>query len=384
MNDIYQRPGSSGNDRWIGRILAGYKMMDPSFASLPPHFTAAKSLEFTDDFWSSLIIGFDLLPTNFRPVLPFLLASLVKHFDWLDKTLLKKHPLRTTRVWTTGVLKTLEEDVCGGVLENKTTGLCATGLTTGLYTMYRLIDLESRSTRALTNKQIQDAQQIAPAWAIQMQKSIEDKINVELAEMRRQLASQAPAIVTNSHSDLAVVADSPMVLEELADVQRKSDDAGATTVYLWKAASEPQARWRHVKQDYTAFETGSVINMFFLWFEGNSTLGYGPYRRFDSKVDFVNCPKTSGANFSKTRTVMEEILKYADETPGVTLYKLLSSNHQKCVQVVELGYSRLALACFPDFNGKQLSVARICDGISEMKTVQKRKRPLETVPQPAA
>ena len=108
QGDVYYGYVPEG-DQLIGRVLSGLPMSSPNFAILPPMFrggileeTVMKALRL-------------LFPTYMKPagegegaaqrgvparILSFCLASVVFHYEWLDKTLVNDHPLRTTPLFT--------------------------------------------------------------------------------------------------------------------------------------------------------------------------------------------------------------------------------------------------------------------------------------------
>jgi hypothetical protein len=70
-----------GGDNLCGRICSLLNMNNLSFADLPPSFT-------TDPLpieeWENIMPGYSTyFPDKFRPIFPFLLASLLHHKQWL-------------------------------------------------------------------------------------------------------------------------------------------------------------------------------------------------------------------------------------------------------------------------------------------------------------
>jgi hypothetical protein len=130
---------SDGGDQLCGRIAAGLNFNGGStFAVLPPHFASASVL--TEQQWQDICPQYEEYPESFQACLPYLLASLVHHYDWLHekdstgklKNIAPEHPFFQSRVYTSGVLPTLR----GAVIANITSGRCeVTGMTaTGIPT----------------------------------------------------------------------------------------------------------------------------------------------------------------------------------------------------------------------------------------------------------
>lgn len=119
---------SQGGDQHVGRAACGLCPLDQTFATLPPHFDIRNRDALNERYWRVLTAETESLTLGFKSVIPFLLASLVFHRDWLEKTLHSSHPLKSSRVWTTGILTELKDQVLTGVYQHPTSGLKATGI----------------------------------------------------------------------------------------------------------------------------------------------------------------------------------------------------------------------------------------------------------------
>ena len=117
-----------GQDQLCGRTAALLDINHEDFAALPPHFDLSTPVLSADE-WAEILPEFSSYPEQFRQAVPFLLASIVYHHQWLTDNLPSNHPLFTSRVWTTPRFGELKSRVHAGVLKNKTTGLMATGYT---------------------------------------------------------------------------------------------------------------------------------------------------------------------------------------------------------------------------------------------------------------
>ena len=118
-----------GNDQLCGRAATGLSITDVAFADLPPHFDLSEGAVLTVAQWEDILPGYSTyFPQSFRQVLPFLLASIVYHKDYLRETLHASHPLFLTRLWTSGVLDTLSAKVYSGNGKHPVTHMTATGI----------------------------------------------------------------------------------------------------------------------------------------------------------------------------------------------------------------------------------------------------------------
>ena len=92
VQDRYLFAGAGG-DQLTGRVLSGLPFNDSSFSSLPPHF-GKDGLDRIQ--WALILPLYARLPETFKRALPFLLASICYHEQWLRSTLPTHHPLFAT------------------------------------------------------------------------------------------------------------------------------------------------------------------------------------------------------------------------------------------------------------------------------------------------
>lgn len=118
-----------GGDQLCGIAATGLTMTSTEFACLPPHFNASDGSVLTVAEWEDIVPGFSTyFPSHFRPVIPYLLASVIFHKEWLVETLPLQHPLFNSRLWTSGVMDRLSSKVLSGNGRNEISGLTATGI----------------------------------------------------------------------------------------------------------------------------------------------------------------------------------------------------------------------------------------------------------------
>lgn len=133
---------AEGSDQVCGRAATGLPLTDPSFATLPPHF---HDVVLTLAEWEEILPGYTTFyPESFRQVIPYLLASLTYHKNYLENCLPKNHPLFYQRVWTSGIMNRLSSQVYAGVGRNPITKLVATGIPPHILLANRVVELESR------------------------------------------------------------------------------------------------------------------------------------------------------------------------------------------------------------------------------------------------
>lgn len=95
--------------------------------------------------WEDILPGYlTFYPSCFRQVIPYLLASLIYHMDYLVVTLPKDHPLFIQRVWTSGIMKRLKDKVLSGCGRNEQSKMFATGIPPHIILANQIIILENR------------------------------------------------------------------------------------------------------------------------------------------------------------------------------------------------------------------------------------------------
>lgn len=103
-------------------------------------------MQITLEQWNVMLPGSERYPFNFRSVLPWLLASLCYHRDWLRKNLPAGHSLFSSPVFTQGHVDRLASSLMSplGLGRCEATGLQATGIPSHLSITGRLSTLERK------------------------------------------------------------------------------------------------------------------------------------------------------------------------------------------------------------------------------------------------
>lgn len=116
-----------GADQYCGRTAAGLPLYSTQFTVLPPHFDDAGLLSIEQ--LSELHVEYQQMTQSFKECMPFLLASLLFHEEWLEAHLHPSHPLFNTFLWKSSDLRAeLKEHVVVGCFECPRTGMKATGV----------------------------------------------------------------------------------------------------------------------------------------------------------------------------------------------------------------------------------------------------------------
>ena len=124
VQDRYLFAGEGG-DQLTGRALSGLPFNDSTFATLPPHFDPDK-LQLIR--WSAVLPLYEQLPETFKRTLPFLLAAICYHEQWLRATLPTGHPLFSSYLFASGDVQNFKPYVLTGRGHCPITDMSATGI----------------------------------------------------------------------------------------------------------------------------------------------------------------------------------------------------------------------------------------------------------------
>ena len=115
--------------RLCGRMVVGLDFNSISFAVLPPQFNTATSALLSDEFWRTILPNFDSLPTPFKSCLPYLLASVLYHEDFLRSKFPAAHSLWSAPVFANNPMyDQLKRGLLLGVGYCEDTHMSATGI----------------------------------------------------------------------------------------------------------------------------------------------------------------------------------------------------------------------------------------------------------------
>ena len=133
-----------GGDQFVGRCAAGLDVTNCNFSVLPPHFDISDGPVLSLEEWNVLLPGYSTFyPDEFRTVIPFLLASIVYHKNFLNENLSSNHPLKLSRLWTSGTIDKLSSKVIIGQDRNQISRMSATGIPPHIALSNRIVALES-------------------------------------------------------------------------------------------------------------------------------------------------------------------------------------------------------------------------------------------------
>jgi hypothetical protein len=271
---------------------------DYSFSVLPPHFNEVNGPVLTVEEWEEILPGYTTFyPSGFRVALPYLLASLSYHQEWLQSTLSPRHPLFLQRVWRDGVLPRVAPFVCSGLMKNLETGLRATGVPPSVVLCGRMLSLEEKmiGLRECLLDRISDLPTELKTLLIDsfevngVRPLTSNEIHEMFASMQQRMLSEILSIVSQRVNPVPA-------REEAQSVAPETDQR--FQVWSWGGAFHP------VPQDFV-LPTCNVKTFWDLWWEGDPSRRISPYKNL-TKRDFF-CKKQPPI-YSKGKRVVKELL----------------------------------------------------------------------------
>jgi hypothetical protein len=115
---------SSGSDRYVGRSVCGLPHTSADFATLPPHFSRACP----DIEWPEIVPNYSLYDSGIVSAIPFLVASVIYHLDWIRSNLPATHRIYSSKLFASDYLNRLRPFVIVGRFRCSDTGLQGTGI----------------------------------------------------------------------------------------------------------------------------------------------------------------------------------------------------------------------------------------------------------------
>jgi hypothetical protein len=346
-----------GGDQVCGRAATGLSLISPEVSSLPPHFAVSGDnndsiLTLTE--WEQILPGYSsFYPKSFRPVIPFLLASLVFHQSYLAEKLPRNHALFTQRVWTSGILTRLKDKVLTGCGKNEVSKLCATGIPPFVMIAKEVADLR-RELTLMNHTMTANINNLPEQLKRVMLENfrVDDVLPLTLQDIQRLLSSLKLEII----SALASQITSNSILNTPSTTTSRPLPPGAyldNNGYLqftWGNRLHP------VPEDFVFPRVGvTARTLWDLWYDGDKNERYLPYRKFRG----FDINKKYGPSFCKARKVMDRLLLCSDPvTIEADVAKMEINNRDKLFEKL---YYNLFHKLYPNESNEALDRRRIGD-----------------------
>lgn len=237
---------SNPGDQLCGRLAAGLRYDNgEEFSVLPAHFESNDSIK--EYQWAWIIPGYENYPQQFQMVLPYLVAAIVQHYDWItavneqgvyvnvDRT----HPIHTSRIMTSGIIHDLKSIVITGKTGYyKPSGMFASGV----------------PCNVIIKKAIQDALKATEALAVQVE------------EVYERLTKSLPELLLNKIRDeLKVTGLKEMTVTELRRIldqyfEERERNAVASNSQVADQNSNGNGEFATTVDGYPVYHWGGKLN----------------------------------------------------------------------------------------------------------------------------
>lgn len=312
---------ADGGDQLCGRVACGLNFNDGSkFAVLPPTFANPFTI-LSEEEWNFILPGYQFYPASFRGCLPYLLASLAFHWDWITardesdnrcyKNISASHPIFRSRIFHAArgdqrLIEVLHESV----LPLNTDGACevtdmrATGIPPHIDQARQIEKLraENEKLRELLLRHHIEIMDELPKRVTEcfretisspgIQQMSVPELKALLTELIAvQFAARERTLAPPESSSSAPVASGNFILQ------------GGYGMWLWRG------RWRKIPVDYR-FPGGSLKEVCDLYYFGLPAQQVRPFRDIPCG-EFVRADE---ANVSKAGAVFDHVCAVAVET----------------------------------------------------------------------
>jgi hypothetical protein len=79
--------------------------------------------------WPDIVSNYEQYPVDYKSIIPYLVAAVVHHSDWIAETLPESHPIFVSRCWRAGAQVSLKTSILiPQRMSCENTGMIATGI----------------------------------------------------------------------------------------------------------------------------------------------------------------------------------------------------------------------------------------------------------------
>ncbi len=341
----------AGGDQFAGRAATMLDINDVDFAILPPHFDLSdphNKPPLTLQEWESILPGYsEFYPAEFKQALPYLLASLIYHMDFLRATLSRNHPLFQQRVYTSGIEKKLKPLILNGHFSHPVSRMKATGIPIHVLLNKKLNDLQGsvdilHDSLAAKFQELKSQIPQAVCDLVLAQCQVNGAVPIT--------AEQVSVLLRNFLSELQLANQNAVVVSPSANDAAVVNMNGPNELWTWGGAL-------HMVPESFHFPKCNVRTMWDLWWVGNPALRIQSYRKLradDLKV--VNEKK----HLVKARAIMTVMCGYSGEEinihTGETFLQMSSAVRDA---KFALAFQQLCAFVYKDNNSETMDQRRV-------------------------
>ena len=283
-----------------------------------------------DILYKEIISAFGSLRRTFQPVLPFLVASLAYHKDFLVQNLLPTHPLLLTRLWGSNLLDRMKSRVLAGCGENATSQMIASGVSPTLVLANQLDQLTNKVNELMITAEVQKEELLA-SWKSDF-KALPDLVSAhirETLEINRAISvtqSDVLRIVTNAFESYAAAMHQrqPVApVEALVPAENRINRPhnGGFFESRWRLYTWTNDSQQYFPEDFVFPSSMNVSTLWDKWyFSGDQE--QAPYRKLSSVHvssggKSIAVQRTQKGYLSKAKGIMDELAKILRDSGSI-------------------------------------------------------------------
>jgi hypothetical protein len=269
----------AGNDMLVGRSVSGMDTTSVEMGVLPPHFKSHVDV--------SCVISQAIITratNSLKRAFPFLVASVIYHWEWLRSNLPENHPFFLSKIYTSGVYAQWKPLVISGLVECPETGMRASGLP-------KIV------VNILETRMVQDAVRAVPqqtADIVLSAISSVGSINLHNEEVLDRTLSPRFERIEREMESIA-----SLVLQSVTNGRVNAPNPTTTNQFN-------RFKWADTWHDYPEnfeFPADNCMKMWNLWLFGDANLVNTPYRCLNG----AHMADRFQTRLTKTRKVLDII-----------------------------------------------------------------------------
>lgn len=361
-----------GSDQFIGRTVSLLNIYDCNeFSTLPPHFHLDE-IQISNDNWKTFLHGYDKFGEEFRAALYLIVASLAYHVNWIESNVSTRHPIFSSRIWTSGILIELRQKVHVCTLRCPICKMAATGIpiTWAQLPFMREIQNNINDFQIRTNNQLCSIMletQNAPgkvATTILNQFSVNGAIPITADQVNSMLQMNSNQIVSRIREELVSMVEPNT---DLNNNRQGNDNNNNESLYIGPEVADQTLdeviqswykSWNwggrmHVpiNKDFK-MPRGNNLMMWNLWLFGDKSRGIRPFRLIKSMFFNIRNERTMFSKGGKVAKTLIDIAIKHNIMPGATVKDIHSINptdsgtifqrcFEKLLELLSEGYKKV-------------------------------------------
>ena len=275
----------------------------------------------TDDDWVNMDPHYHQYPQQFKRVVPYLLASICYHWDWIVATFPENHFIFNIRFVASDKMATLKPLVHAGIILNKNTGMMATGvpfhvslkhqqslMQNKLDGLQQLVTDNNELVRSYVSEEIEKNNDVIVNKILQRVDVhgavavTQQDLVTSLSEFQQQLIGNLERFQQQVRQDFlnrAQHVHDDIVLDEDNNVVDAVDNENNI---WWTHYNYGGNAFNPIPENYELQAGCNTVTWFYLWFFGNKHQMIRPFYMIEGK-QFPR--KEDRSKFSKGKMVME-------------------------------------------------------------------------------